>query len=305
MQDAFPIFKPNNQLDIEQLRLRIQRMGLGGVDHAIVKAVCHNCLYGIPLAKLAELISPSPALAAMICRAASQVEYNPTPIPSVLYALELLEPKKIREICLTSSFYGGIESDDKAAKTVQCVSRHCMAMGVFARNLARLKNTVDPEAAFTCGLFCDAGYVAMARFIPDLLERVMSTVFSTPDISASEVETHIIGFNHAQIGNIVAQEFGLTPEVQEAILHHNNPSYCSPDAIELADLCHLTAWILDRIGFPALPVDPQLQLDPFILRRIKLTVQQMQTTLRASRDELTELLNSQSHLEGIRNNLSA
>ena len=288
MQPSF--IHKGSPLDLEQLRLRIQRMGLGNVDHNIIKAVSESCFYDIPLAKLAELISRSPALAALICRAASTVEYNATPVRSVLYALELLEPKKIREICLTTSFCAPNEPNDSTILIAGCVSRHCLAMGVFARNLARLKNTIDPEAAFTCGLFCDAGYVALARFLPESLESVIATVFSTPDISPNEAETFHLGYDHAQIGKVVAEEFGLLPEVQEAILHHAMPSYCSPKAIELADLCHLTAWILDRIGFPALPTDSQLKLDPFILKRMKLTVEQMQTTLQDSQNELAHLL---------------
>lgn len=291
--------RPNDFLDFEQMRLRIQRKGIGSVDHAIIQSVSRSCFYDIPLAKLAELISQSPALAALICRAASTIEYSPTPVKSVLYALELLEPKKIREICLTTSFYCDEVSNPTYFKTCKIISRHCLAMGVFTRNLARLKKTIDPEAAFTCGLFCDSGYVALARFNPDALEKVMSTIFNTPNIAPEDVESYLLGYNHAQVGHAVAQEFGLTNEVQEAILHHLAPSYCPTNSIELADLCHLSAWILDRMGFPALPTSPELKLDPFILKRLKLTIDQMQTILKVSQDELTELLRAQAQFRAM------
>gem|GEM_PF-6903313 len=274
-------------------------MGLGSVDHDLIQSVSRSCFYDIPLAKLAEVISQSPALAALICRAASTIEYSPTPVKSVLFALELLEPKKIREICLTMSFYGVDEKNSKTAKTAQCITRHCLAMGVFTRNLARLKKTIDPEAAFTCGLFCDSGYVALARFSPDALEKVIATIFSTPEIAPEDVEAYLLGYNHAQLGHAIAEEFGLTPEVQDAIFHHLAPSYCPASSIELADLCHLAAWILDRIGFPSLPTSPELKLDPFVLKRIRLTIDQMQTILKVSQDELTELLRAQAQLRAM------
>lgn len=99
---------------------------------------------------------------------------------------------------------------------------HALAVGVAAEELARITRTVDVGLAFLPGLFHDVGRVAFLLADPTVAEVIDGLVISDQEPSSLEREWY--GFDHAEAGAILAEEWGLALELCDAIRWHHAPA---------------------------------------------------------------------------------
>ncbi len=277
-------------LDREQLRLLVRRRGLGGGDFHAVHEIIGLCRKDVPLSEIKTKVEPLPMLGLMLCRAASSAEYGASSVNSLLYALELLGPKGIRSACLGAMFKSGPADFGKMKfVNVEQVSYRCLAMGLLVKAMARTREKVDPDLAFTAGLFTDVGYLVWSRFVPVLMDKIAATALHTPGVSIVDVETTLMKYSHAEAGETIANELHLDPIIQGAIAGHLEPSLCSEEHIELADLCHMASWTLDRLDIPVIKGLPRDELDPFILHRVAFKLDALEEMVNETRNSLAQM----------------
>jgi putative nucleotidyltransferase with HDIG domain len=98
------------------------------------------------------------------------------------------------------------------------VAQSCSFLG------KRRKTTVglSPDELYVCGLLHDLGKVVMLECLKDDYLDVVRWAHEAglPDYAA---ETQRLGFTHTDVGAIVAQQWGLPPQVGAAIQHHHGP----------------------------------------------------------------------------------
>jgi len=112
--------------------------------------------------------------------------------------------------------------------------KHCVAVGVCSRVLARRVGYKSEENAFTAGLLHDIG--------KSLLERVDHASFlSAIEASRTEarelwlVEQDLLGVDHAAVGGRLAEIWNLPQDLRLAIERQNAPSiYGAPDPLVAA-----------------------------------------------------------------------
>ena len=109
--------------------------------------------------------------------------------------------------------------------------KHCVAVGVCSRVLAKRVGYKSEENAFTVGLLHDIG--------KSLLERVDHAAFlSAIEVSRTEsrplwmVEQDMLGVDHAAVGGRLAEIWNLPQDLRLAIERQNMPSfYGVPDPL--------------------------------------------------------------------------
>ncbi|MEZ4278392.1 MAG: HDOD domain-containing protein [Myxococcota bacterium] len=109
---------------------------------------------------------------------------------------------------------------------------------------------VDPDIAFTAGLMHHIGKTALANSHRAEYERVMATVYNEAR-SFTEVENEVFGFNHAELGAAVVQQWGLPDTLVLTIQHHHSPGKLSELDDHVARLCALTtvtSMCLSKLG---------------------------------------------------------
>lgn len=109
--------------------------------------------------------------------------------------------------------------------------------------IARKLRLAPPDIAHTFGLFCDIG-------IPILMDR-FADYSQTLDIcngaasrKFTEIEDARHNTNHAAIGCLLARNWGLSPDVSWAILHHHDYEVLSDDATDDAIRSLVSAAVL-------------------------------------------------------------
>lgn len=117
--------------------------------------------------------------------------------------------------------------------------RHSVACGLCARNIAALIGYPDREEAYIAGLLHDIGKLIIDRHLRNEFARVFEIV-ERQRVPFIEAERMVIGFDHAQIGEIVLEKWQLPPALAEAVGRHHAPLTASgasllPHIIHVAD----------------------------------------------------------------------
>jgi len=99
---------------------------------------------------------------------------------------------------------------------------HAVGCAASARVIAAASGVGDPEEAFTAALLHDIGKVALYQFLRD---EFVAIIWKAQDANEPlhEVENRELGFNHADLGNLLAQRWKLPDDLTDPIAMHHVP----------------------------------------------------------------------------------
>ena len=196
-----------------------------------------------------KLIERDAAIAARILKISNSALYGfPSEIQSLSHAISLLGTMTVRNLVLAASMK---ETYKKFGLLEKLLWQHSSLSGPVAAMLARYGTIgVDPDVAFTAGLMHHIGKTALANSHRSDYERVMATVYNEAR-SFTEVENEVFGFNHADLGAAVVQQWGLPDTLVLTIQHHHSPGKLADLDDHVARLCALvtvTSMCLSKLG---------------------------------------------------------
>lgn len=123
---------------------------------------------------------------------------------------------------------------------------HSLAVAVAAEELARTTRLVEVGAAFLPGLFHDVGRVAFL-LADETAAEVIESLASGGDETKSFLEREWYGFDHAEAGAILAEDWGLALELCDAIRWHHQPNEAGA-ACDLATILNAADAVAYKLG---------------------------------------------------------
>ena len=111
-----------------------------------------------------------------------------------------------------------IEGNESDLSTFWDVSARRAQALVFTSRKLRI---APPDIAHTFGLFCDIGVPLLMNRFPDY-QTTFEVASNDPDRVFTTIEDARHSTNHAAIGCLLARNWGLSPDVSWAILHHHD-----------------------------------------------------------------------------------
>jgi putative nucleotidyltransferase with HDIG domain len=113
------------------------------------------------------------------------------------------------------------------------LSESALGGAIAADTLAR-RNRVDPELAFVAALLRDIGKLAIDALAgPDALETIAAQADARPFL---DYEREAFGADHAELGAILCERWGLPSEIVAAVRGHHAPPSDHPSP--LVDVVH-------------------------------------------------------------------
>ena len=100
---------------------------------------------------------------------------------------------------------------------------HSLAVALAAEELARVSRDVRPDVGFLSGLFHDVGRIALRVADAPSFGVIQGLVDETGGRS-TELEKEWYGFDHAQAGAILTEDWGLALDQCDAIRWHHDPA---------------------------------------------------------------------------------
>lgn len=187
-----------------------------------------------PLAEVERALAVDGGLVVRVLRLASSPVFAARQVTSLRFAVQALGSAQLcRVVCAAQLASGGSPFTRRLwayALRVACVSDE------LARHAAP-RPTADP---FLCGLLHDVGTMALERFLGP---RYLAAGFAPGDDAQLEIERTTFGFDHCDLGAMIAARWQLFPELElVAQLHHD------PDAADALALPPATRAAIDVVA---------------------------------------------------------
>jgi putative nucleotidyltransferase with HDIG domain len=191
---------------------------------------------------LQDIIAQDQALAARVLKMANSAFYGfSRSVTSLTGAIGAVGFNTIKSMVVSSVVRDLLKS---SGLTEQLLWEHSLGCAFAARRIAREIRFGKFEEAFLAGLLHYIGKIILYTKLPQQRSDVIQRVYSDPDAVFFRLEQSAFGFDHAQLGQLVARKWQFAEEIEEAIgLHHfpgksrSNPTLTV--VIHLANLiCH-------------------------------------------------------------------
>ena len=187
-----------------------------------------------------EIVKNDPALAAKILKVVNSAFYGlPAQIGSLDRAIIMLGLSAVKNIALAASlsrlFKPESISDQFAPRDLW---KHCIAVGVCAKLLARADSKDFAEEVFVAGLMHDMGLLIEHQLFPDKLKEIADRCFSEP-LDFCAVEAEIIGADHQAFGAALAAKWKFPPGLRNSIAYHHSPMKLKPEFRRLASYIYV------------------------------------------------------------------
>jgi putative nucleotidyltransferase with HDIG domain len=163
------------------------------------------------------------------------------PLPDVSDAYTLLGPATLRSIVLVAATQPIYRSMGPRLRELM-MWEHALGTAMAARLIAVRLCHDDPDRAFVAGLVHDIGKVVLDQNLGDRYVEVLERVYDDR-VPFCEAEQDVLGFDHADVGALVARSWRLPEPVADTVRMHHRPMYAEHDpaccaAVSLgSDLC--------------------------------------------------------------------
>ena len=123
---------------------------------------------------------------------------------------------------------------------------HSLGCALVCRRLARGLHLADPSKAYLAGLLHDLGIIVNLWVLPKEF-RTAFEMAKAEAIPLHEAEEKSLGFTHCDSGRLLAESWGLPPDLIEVITYHHSPEKSSQSAslvalVHVADLlCRMSS----------------------------------------------------------------
>ena len=176
------------------------------------------------LAEIGAVVATDPPLAAKVLRTANSAAYGlREPVQTLHRAITVLGIRALRnivlQVCLVDEF-AHLANDERI--NLERLWRHSIAAAMVAQSLGTRAGTrlVDPYDAYTCALLHDLGKLVLFETEREPYAAIIQEADALQTTTYS-IERERLGFTHAEVGGLLARQWGLPDDIVQSIrLHH-------------------------------------------------------------------------------------
>lgn len=177
--------------------------------------------------QIASILSEDPAMSVKVLKLTNSAFYGLSrEVESVKQAVVIVGLEAIKNLVLSASVLDMFKGKDIDQDFQEKFWRHSLATAFCARILARKlksRGIVDPDLSFSAGLLHDIGKIILCCFLQDEYKKFTEARLTDQQSQTYEIEESILGYNHSQIGALLAVQWKLPSKIGEAITFHHHP----------------------------------------------------------------------------------
>lgn len=149
-------------------------------------------------------------------------------VTTVSRALNLIGNSKTRSVLMAAAVEG-LHENTRSNFPGKVLWEHALATASLSQQFATLCDSGNPEDAFVAGLLHDIGRPVMDSIFPDEYRRVIGLVEAGNTDTFRSAEQQVFGFDHTDVGFLVASHWNLPPVIGGVIRFHHNLAQASAD----------------------------------------------------------------------------
>lgn len=197
-------------------------------------------------------------------------------ISSISQAVMLIGLREIYSLVLSISVMGVFPAEDDEGEQLfplRAFWEHSLAVAVTARFLAKRIRHPKPEELFVAGLIHDIGKIVEKMYLEEEFIGICRKVKSEQRIFR-EVEEEVLGFHHAHVGSILAENWNFPPMLcQITECHHSPDTIEDPELLDAVAVVHVADALVKAmgLGWSGDPYVPQVNLES--IARLKIDIE--------------------------------
>lgn len=180
---------------------------------------------------VAKILSEDPSMSAKVLKMTNSTFYGLSrEIDSVSQAVMVIGFEAVKNLVLSASVLAMFKGNDIDKEFQERYWRHSLGAAFGSRLVAkRMKSRgfLDAEACFSAGLLHDIGKLVMICFLQEEHTAIQERIQQDPQANESEIEREILGYTHAKLGAALAENWGLSSGLIDAIYYHDDPQASS------------------------------------------------------------------------------
>lgn len=206
------------------MRIKVQRSeNLPTLPEVVTKVLR---LVENPDANLKDLeraVESDSALTAKILKVANSPFYGGASVATASRAISVIGMSAMRTLVVSLSYrqmIGGVSTTGAFDKLEYW--KHSLATATAAKILGKMKIPAKAEEIYVAGMMHDVGMLVLDRFMPMAFDQVITTARDT-EVPLHLVEQEEWGWDHATVGSMLAEKWGIGKMVRHAIEYHHCP----------------------------------------------------------------------------------
>lgn len=198
--------------------------------------------------EIERLISLDPSLAASTLRLANSAALSRRKVETVEEAVFRLGAKEIYRLAALAlvsrwenTLGGGLRWNPGD------FSRHSLCTAIAAEVLAGTTERLEPQMAYTAGLVCDLGKLALAHSCGDFYPAVRTCIEQTK-CTWEQAERTVMGYHHGDAGTRLLRAWRFPDVFILCVEHQFQPTNAPADALPLLAHLHAAKYLAAAMG---------------------------------------------------------
>ena len=173
---------------------------------------------------IGEIISVDPGLTARLLRIVNSAFYGfSTQVETVTHALTIIGTDQLTQLVLATSVMHQFKGISPDLIHMESFWKHSIAAGLAARTIAALSGEYNVERFFVAGLLHDIGRLVLCVRVSDKAKEVLDAGAES-ERPLYVVEQELLGFDHAELGGKLLENWNLPARLVESVRCHHQPS---------------------------------------------------------------------------------
>lgn len=242
---------------------------------------------------IASILQEDPAISAKVLKLTNSAYYGLTrTIESVKQAVVIIGLDAVKNLVLSASVFEMFADDQIDAEFQDFFWRHSLATAFAARLLAHSlkgKNGFSAETGFSAGLLHDIGKMVISVYMPDDNRKIKEARAERSDTPVHVLEDDIMGYNHAQIGGFLGENWTLPAQLLDAIRYHHQPQLTEDPDNPVPAQIHLANYLATYTFEVEVDADDNRNfiepVQPEVLESVGLTLETLEAMAGSLREE--------------------
>ncbi len=182
----------------------------------------------------ADVLGCDSDLCARLLGVANSAFYSfPSSIESIEKAVHIIGTRQIRELVLCTSVITSFNTMPLGVVDMKLFWKHSIAVGVFAKIIGKHCSLPQAERFYVSGLLHDIGRLVFFLKMPGLMADLFMQS-EAKDVCLFQLEEEALGYDHAQVGGVLLQNWHVPQSLYEPVIFHHTPE-------QSFDFSHVTA----------------------------------------------------------------
>jgi putative nucleotidyltransferase with HDIG domain len=235
---------------------------------------------------LAQKVTQDTALTAKTLRYANSAYYaTQVKVTTIPQAISMLGLTTVKHLVMSAALSGCFPVNNCQGFNHKAFWKHSNAVASISKQIAKHLN-FNLDVAYTAGLLHDLGCLVIVSLFPLSYSEVI-LCRQKEGLSLVDAEEKILGFNHAAVGEALAEVWNFSNVIKNALGHHHSPN--TPGVGFLPTIIYLANTIAQHLEMPIISIDEVIELNKTDFQVLNLDDAALEKLLNTCREDLKKI----------------